>query len=311
VSDALRDGPEYVALGDSISIDEYTGGPGRGGASLLFRNLDDDFPQWRGRDLSHCTPTRASRCWRRTARRPAPSPTCSSRGSPAWGPADARHPDGGRERRAVGVRRQHFRASGHRSRAVRGRPGARRGDGSARSARRIVVGTVYDPSHGTGDARLGLPPWPEAVAVIADLNEALRKVAHASGAAVAEIAQRIPRARPARGRRLAGRHSARRPGPVVLLRFQSAWRARPQKAEPEAVGLRLLRLRCQVGRSAQSSRASFCCEGNNCGAGPDQRGSSEPSLEEVRHDSSRPCRFMGAARRDPVRRAELPGSLPR
>lgn len=41
----------YVALGDSISVDDYSGGPGTGGASLLFRNRDDDFPQWRGRDL--------------------------------------------------------------------------------------------------------------------------------------------------------------------------------------------------------------------------------------------------------------------
>ena len=41
----------YVALGDSISIDYYAGGPGRGGASLLARNRDDDFPDWRGRDL--------------------------------------------------------------------------------------------------------------------------------------------------------------------------------------------------------------------------------------------------------------------
>ena len=41
----------YVALGDSISIDAYAGGAGRGGASLLARNRDDDFPEWRGRDL--------------------------------------------------------------------------------------------------------------------------------------------------------------------------------------------------------------------------------------------------------------------
>ena len=34
----------YVALGDSISIDDYSGGPGRGGASLLLANRDDDFP---------------------------------------------------------------------------------------------------------------------------------------------------------------------------------------------------------------------------------------------------------------------------
>jgi hypothetical protein len=41
----------HVALGDSISIDDYSGGPGRGGASLLHRNRDDDFAEWRGRDL--------------------------------------------------------------------------------------------------------------------------------------------------------------------------------------------------------------------------------------------------------------------
>jgi hypothetical protein len=41
----------YAALGDSISIDEYAGGPGVGGASLLAHNRDDTFPHWRGRDL--------------------------------------------------------------------------------------------------------------------------------------------------------------------------------------------------------------------------------------------------------------------
>ena len=46
----------YVALGDSISIDVYAGGPGRGGASLLARNRDEDFPQWRGRDLASTRP---------------------------------------------------------------------------------------------------------------------------------------------------------------------------------------------------------------------------------------------------------------
>src|SRR5215213_1254389 len=46
----------YAALGDSISIDLYAGGPGRGGASLLARNRDDDFPDWRGRDLATARP---------------------------------------------------------------------------------------------------------------------------------------------------------------------------------------------------------------------------------------------------------------
>jgi hypothetical protein len=45
-----------VALGGSISIDDYSGGPGRGGASLLYRNRDGDFPEWRGRDLRTADP---------------------------------------------------------------------------------------------------------------------------------------------------------------------------------------------------------------------------------------------------------------
>ena len=48
--------PTYAALGDSMSIDVYAGGPGRGAASLLLRNRDDDFPDWAGRDLRTRTP---------------------------------------------------------------------------------------------------------------------------------------------------------------------------------------------------------------------------------------------------------------
>lgn len=50
----MNDSPpiaRYIALGDSISVDDYAGGPGRGAASLLHRNRDDDFPEFRGRDL--------------------------------------------------------------------------------------------------------------------------------------------------------------------------------------------------------------------------------------------------------------------
>jgi hypothetical protein len=42
----------YAALGDSMSIDLYAGGPGRGAASLLHTNRDADFPDWAGRDLA-------------------------------------------------------------------------------------------------------------------------------------------------------------------------------------------------------------------------------------------------------------------
>jgi lysophospholipase L1-like esterase len=42
----------YVALGDSMSIDDYAGDVGRGAASLLWRNQDMDFPDWAGHDLA-------------------------------------------------------------------------------------------------------------------------------------------------------------------------------------------------------------------------------------------------------------------
>jgi hypothetical protein len=71
----------------------------------------------------------------------------------------------------------------------------RRVDAALRSLRdiaapgaRLVVGTVYDPSDGTGDAEaLGLPPWSGAVTVVHELNASLRQVAAAHGAAVADV----------------------------------------------------------------------------------------------------------------------------
>jgi hypothetical protein len=35
-----------------MSIDDHAGGPGRGAASLFYRNRADDFPDWADRDLA-------------------------------------------------------------------------------------------------------------------------------------------------------------------------------------------------------------------------------------------------------------------
>jgi len=55
--ESIRNPVVYAALGDSMSIDDYAGGPGRGAASLLWRNRDHDFPAWAGRDLTTGDPT--------------------------------------------------------------------------------------------------------------------------------------------------------------------------------------------------------------------------------------------------------------
>ena len=183
----------YVALGDSISIDDYSGGPGRGGASLLFANRDDDFPEWRGRDLRTADPDTAFTLLatdgatartlldvqlpRLAALRVRPTLVTLTIGGNdllrTYGDTAA----------ARQVIAQVQAALARALPEIAGRLGP---------AGQVVVGTVYDPSDGTGDAvRLGLPPWPDAVRAIAELNEALRRTAEEHGAAVAEVAARF------------------------------------------------------------------------------------------------------------------------
>jgi hypothetical protein len=52
----------------------------------------------------------------------------------------------------------------------------------------IVVTTLYDPSDGSGDAaRPGLPPWPQALDLLAELNQALWALAEDHHALVADV----------------------------------------------------------------------------------------------------------------------------
>ncbi|MFP5372352.1 MAG: SGNH/GDSL hydrolase family protein [Actinomycetes bacterium] len=186
----MSDAAAYVALGDSISIDDYSGGPGRGGASLLYANRDDDFPGWHGRDLrTHEPATRFALLATdgATTRTLLAAQLPRLRALPVR-PTLVTLTIGGNDLLAAygdtaGAREVIARVRAAVDRALPEIAAALAPSG------RLVVGTVYDPSDGTGDAaRLGLPPWPDAVAVIAELNDALREVAGRHGAAVAEIA---------------------------------------------------------------------------------------------------------------------------
>jgi len=183
----------YVALGDSVSIDEYAGGPGCGGASLLVRNRDDDFPEWQGRDLASAGPME----FRSLASDAATSRDVLDRQLPGVaglgvaptlvtltvGGNDLLGAYGDTALAKIVIR--HVAAAVDAALEELGRlmlPGGR-----------VVVGTVYDPSDGTGDAALlGLPPWPEGVTTLAQLNSALAAVALHHDAFIADIHQ-IPR----------------------------------------------------------------------------------------------------------------------
>ena len=179
------DGGAYVALGDSISIDDYAGGPGRGGASLLARNRDGDFPSWHGHDLGRrqvhllATDGATSRTLldeqvprlERSGVRPSivtltiGGNDLLGRYGDTAGAVEAADEAVTRADRALGRLR-----------------------GLAGPDVRMVLGTVYDPSDGTADAaRVGLAPWPEVVEVLAHLNAALRQLAERRGVAVADI----------------------------------------------------------------------------------------------------------------------------
>ena len=179
----------YAALGDSMSIDHYAGGPGRGAASLLWRNRDDDFPAWAGQDL--------------TAHDPVVHLALLAS-------------DGATSTTVVGgqlQRLQRLQLIPTLATVTMGGNDLLAAYGSSSAARQaieqvtdngqrllaslrvlmgpmapIVVATVYDPSDGTGDAvRLGLPVWPEALDLLAELNQALRTLAQEHRALVADV----------------------------------------------------------------------------------------------------------------------------
>jgi lysophospholipase L1-like esterase len=180
----------YAALGDSISIDEYAGGRGLGGASLFAHNRDDTFPHWRGRDLATIYPGlhyellavdggtteyvldhQLPQLKRSDA---APAVVTLTIGGNDLLAVYGNTP---RARRVIGVVRRRV---GQTLRQLR--PLMRTPDDP------IIVGTVYDPSDGTGDAaRVGLPPWPTVVDLLAELNTELASVATEHGAHVADI----------------------------------------------------------------------------------------------------------------------------
>jgi|Tabmets5t2r1_1033131.scaffolds.fasta_scaffold04091_1 lysophospholipase L1-like esterase len=183
----------YVALGDSMSIDDYAGGPGRGAASLLWRNRDDDFPAWAGRDLTARDPTA------RLALLASDGATSATVAGEQLGrlhrlertPTLATVTMGGNDLLAAygdaTAARRAIRTVVDNGRLVLGSLRSLMG-----SQAPIVVATVYDPSDGSGDAgRLGLPPWPEALELLAELNRALRMLAEHHQALVADVHARF------------------------------------------------------------------------------------------------------------------------
>lgn len=181
-------GGYYVALGDSMSIDDYAGGAGRGAASLLYRNCDIDFPDFAGRDLAT-----AGFSTLMLARDGATTSDVLHRQLPQLTePADlititmggndllACYGDDTAAAAAVGRAAALGEGVLSRLRRVRGR------------TCRVLVSTVYDPSDGAGQSPgAGLPAWPQGPQWVRALNTALADLAHRHDAVLVDLHSRF------------------------------------------------------------------------------------------------------------------------
>lgn len=172
----------YVALGDSMSIDVYAGGAGRGAASLLHRNRDADFPAWAGQDLATAGLTAVVLATDGATaidvvveqlplltQAPALVTITAGGNDLMWTYADTRAAYAAIDR--VG-------AAYEKILLLLGEI----------SGCQVVLTTVYDPSDGTGHVPgAALPPWPDGPAVVAALNARLSGLADRHRAVLADV----------------------------------------------------------------------------------------------------------------------------
>nr|BFE66159.1 hypothetical protein GCM10020063_106850 [Dactylosporangium thailandense] len=159
--------PRYYALGDSMSIDDYAGGPGLGAASLLADDLGIEL-KLLARDGATSDDV-VRRQIGQVAGRPA-LVTITMGGNDLL-TAIVESPD--KVPAAVEATAANYDAT----LATLAATGAR-----------IVVSTVYDPTDGTGDLSwAGLPDVDEGLALLHSMNAAIRAAAARHGAAVADL----------------------------------------------------------------------------------------------------------------------------
>jgi lysophospholipase L1-like esterase len=175
-------------LGDSISIDEYAGGPGWGAISLFYRNKDDVYPDWQGKDLRSIYP---GIDFHYLASDGATCSTVLGDQIPALPPGDndptlitltvggndflsCLGPAGEINSGAI----IDFRSNLTRIlRILR----ERYPNGT------IILGTIYDPTDGAGDLAIPDVDVQEAYALFHAFNKAIREIGEGYGARIADI----------------------------------------------------------------------------------------------------------------------------
>jgi lysophospholipase L1-like esterase len=179
----------YVSLGDSMSIDAYAGGPGKGAASLLLKNRDEDFPDWQGKDLqtalpgARLIPLAADAATTATVRYVHIPQLKEMKIRPdiitlTIGGNDLVQTFGSESATRDAYRNVQENV-GWTLRELRKMAG---------SKVPVLVGTIYDPSDGTGDgAALNLGAWTSALTWLGRFNDTLKQLAAEHDCQVADI----------------------------------------------------------------------------------------------------------------------------
>lgn len=182
----------YVALGDSMLIDYYAGGPGWGAASLLYKNLDDVYPDWKGKDLSTLFPgikfhnltsdgatTSTVLNWQLPR-----VPTGENQPTivvMTVGGNDLLHHYGVPEERGVELS---YEMKRNLLKIISCLQDPERFPKPAK----IYIGNIYDPSDGMGNLeKEGYSPWPDGLKVLDHWNRRIQEVAEEKGLTLVDI----------------------------------------------------------------------------------------------------------------------------
>ena len=182
----------YVALGDSMLIDYYAGGPGWGAASLLYKNLDDVYPDWKGKDLSTLYPgikfhnltsdgatTSTVLNWQLPR-----VPTGENQPTivvMTVGGNDLLHHYGVPEERGVELS---YEMKRNLLKIISCLQDPERFPKPAK----IYIGNIYDPSDGMGNLeKEGYSPWPDGLKVLDHWNRRIQEVAEEKGLTLVDI----------------------------------------------------------------------------------------------------------------------------
>jgi lysophospholipase L1-like esterase len=159
--------PLYYALGDSMSIDDYAGGPGLGAASLLADDLGIEL-MLLARDGATSDDVLHRQVGAVGAR---PALVTITMGGNDLLTAIVESPE--KVPAAVAATAANYDATLL---------------SLAATGAKIVVSTVYDPTDGTGDLSwAGLPDVDEGLALLESMNAAIRTAAARHGAVVADL----------------------------------------------------------------------------------------------------------------------------